>query len=331
MGAADRVQLDEHFVADVYQGEQSFIDQAIVLQVGCTPFQVPRKVKISTGHAGGGISQADGSYGGFLTDGKNNIGCRFSVTLSAQMVAALRQYDVLLIDDFRVTYFRDLPMAELPLRVELYINSFDLLMSHGAVGNRYVGEPDPTWIDAQKYKIQVPPPSAAPRQMFSWGEVDDAIEPIRVVECDGGLCGESETGFVQSECVVHTAIQRYRHHSSQPGEQEGVAGLPAYNSPDLIHMNRWARDMNTIQINAMTPGHRRFMLYYWFARDLFGCVDRIRLPDCVVAAVRSKYPNERGTPYVGHISRCRITVAKLIGSVQRAGRTITTDYNIKIC
>jgi hypothetical protein len=85
------------------------------------------------------------------------------------------------------------------------------------------------------------------------------------------------------------------------GEPEGNADLPAYNDSVVLQMNRWSRDMTPSQINAMSPGHRRFMLYYWFARELFGCVDRIRLPDCVVAAVRSKYPNQRGVPYIGHI------------------------------
>jgi hypothetical protein len=46
-----------------------------------------------------------------------------------------------------------------------------------------------------------------------------------------------------------------------------------------------------------------FILYYWFAVDYFGAQDRIELPACVLAAVRSKYPERAGRAYKGPIRR----------------------------
>ena len=44
------------------------------------------------------------------------------------------------------------------------------------------------------------------------------------------------------------------------------------------------------------------MLYYWFALDSFGSRNRIRLPQCVVSAVRAKYPQSvTSDDYKGHV------------------------------
>jgi hypothetical protein len=76
--------------------------------------------------------------------------------------------------------------------------------------------------------------------------------------------------------------------------------LVAYDNDVILKLaSRWVREQDPTEL---PPKHRRFLLYYWFAIDRFGATDRVRLPDCVVAAVRSKYPNEKGEAYLGYIS-----------------------------
>jgi hypothetical protein len=41
--------------------------------------------------------------------------------------------------------------------------------------------------------------------------------------------------------------------------------------------------------------------FEYYAVDVYNSFKRMRLPDCVLAAVRAKYPNDVGEPYTGHI------------------------------
>jgi hypothetical protein len=48
---------------------------------------------------------------------------------------------------------------------------------------------------------------------------------------------------------------------------------------------------------------RRFVLYYFYAKCIFhisGRGNRIRLPACLVAEIRRRFPNPIGVPYVGY-------------------------------
>jgi hypothetical protein len=54
------------------------------------------------------------------------------------------------------------------------------------------------------------------------------------------------------------------------------------------------KDVNkyeTLEIEAMTQGQKRFCHYYWYATNCLRAAERIILPKCVVAAVRSAYPS----------------------------------------
>jgi hypothetical protein len=51
--------------------------------------------------------------------------------------------------------------------------------------------------------------------------------------------------------------------------------------------------LNTDPQEITEPNYKRHVLYTFFAVDVFGARDRIRLPDCVVTAIRFKYPNLR--------------------------------------
>jgi hypothetical protein len=81
-----------------------------------------------------------------------------------------------------------------------------------------------------------------------------------------------------------------------------VAGkLPAYDDDAVVSINPWAKCKSPAEIQSLRPALKRFLLYYWFAIDVFGAVERTKLPDCIIAAVRSKYPNPPGVAYIGHI------------------------------
>ena len=74
---------------------------------------------------------------------------------------------------------------------------------------------------------------------------------------------------------------------------EQKAELPSFDHPAIIQ--------NSTQLARTDQAHRRFALYYWVAIEIFGAVSRIKLPECVLSAVRAKYPNPIGEPYKGHI------------------------------
>ena len=58
----------------------------------------------------------------------------------------------------------------------------------------------------------------------------------------------------------------------------------------------------TDDLNDMTNSHKRNMVYWWYATNVFSIVgkDNIgRLPVCLEYAIRSEYPNPDGLPYKG--------------------------------
>ena len=48
------------------------------------------------------------------------------------------------------------------------------------------------------------------------------------------------------------------------------------------------------------PLFKRFVLYYYYAREVFQWYERCELPKCVVTAIRAKYPNPEGVRYTGY-------------------------------
>ena len=65
----------------------------------------------------------------------------------------------------------------------------------------------------------------------------------------------------------------------------------------------FAPSVHLYQLNQVVENnHKRFIFYYYFALNFFAARDRIKLPACVIAAVRHKYPQANDeTDYVGHI------------------------------
>ena len=77
--------------------------------------------------------------------------------------------------------------------------------------------------------------------------------------------------------------------------------LSAVSNEVLIRMNRWVLDKPPEEIKALENRHKRFILYYYIALNFFAARDRIKLPDCVIAAVRHRYPQHIDEDdYVGH-------------------------------
>ena len=78
--------------------------------------------------------------------------------------------------------------------------------------------------------------------------------------------------------------------------------LPDYTVQSVIGLSqKWIEDDQDI---ADMPNRlRRFVLYYFMALDTFGALDRIKLPACVVSAIRAKYPQDLGdNGYKGHLN-----------------------------
>ena len=154
-------------------------------------------------------------------------------------------------------------------------------------------------------------PAAPPRVMRTWGgHLSDHYRPVPEVRCDGAACG-SQTRFYTTECVVLTMARRFWEHKEaarhitpadrQPFDPEADVTLPSYDHPVLVRINRWAVNKDAADLSRLTQSHRRFMFYYYFAVDIFGAVERIRLPECVLAAVRHQYPQlVTEIDYVGH-------------------------------
>ena len=61
--------------------------------------------------------------------------------------------------------------------------------------------------------------------------------------------------------------------------------------------NKYVNKYVTLEIDAMSAGQKRFCHYYWYATNCLRAAERIILPKCVVAAVRSAYPNPSGVGY----------------------------------
>ena len=56
----------------------------------------------------------------------------------------------------------------------------------------------------------------------------------------------------------------------------------------------------TEEVTDMTTAHKRNMLYWLYATDVYGWrgwQNRLELPSCLVFAIRKAYPNPKGIPY----------------------------------
>ena len=59
----------------------------------------------------------------------------------------------------------------------------------------------------------------------------------------------------------------------------------------------------TNELDDMQPNHKRNMLYWWYATNIFsisGKGNRGKLPECLEYAIREAYPNPEGVQYKGH-------------------------------
>jgi len=236
------------------------------------------------------------------------------------MKAELTQFAIVAVDTFDILFFHEFPFghgeesfANNPLSIVLSVQSVFVLEAGQDVG-RYVGGV-PKVYDFKKKQprhglglfsnmtTRVPHISG----VVAPGTV---CEPISQVSCVGDICGEAVTGFYQDCCVVRRSMENYALaqraalRMTDPGTQAPIEDdtaielkLPRFDDPVLLRLaTRWLQEKP-----PTAPGHRRFILYYWFAITVFGATERIRLPACVVAAVRAAYPNPPGVPYVGHI------------------------------
>ena len=221
--------------------------------------------------------------------------------------------------------FLSLPFSvslSLFFRYELYVEAYSVIHTHDEVKG-YLPSRSPEFecrpavliCRPEKHELKVPDiPTDRPK--CSWGgNLHSTYRSVPMIECDGSKCGAKVTGYYMFECVVLTTIRRFwlaDKKVQHPGfSNEDVkawrsdfdvkqASLPEYTHPALIRINRWVREKEPEELDEFPQGWKRFILYYFFAIDVFGARHRIRLPDCVVTAIRSKYPNPAGVPYVGH-------------------------------
>jgi hypothetical protein len=151
---------------------------------------------------------------------------------------------------------------------------------------------DPTsrdfpWADSE---VQVPDDHeelcAPHRTTRRWGEVDEKFRQPGVVECNGLGCS-ADTGEILTDCVVHHyPVPDFRGLLAECDAVDdlykGPSGEPERGQPDL-----------------MPPNLRRWVLYYYYATQIFGYRARTRLPLCVEAAVRATWPNPLWKAYTG--------------------------------
>ena len=179
-----------------------------------------------------------------------------------------------------------------------------------------LGDPRAGWLGnaPTPFKVTAKKPIPAPAIVADgkehvWRGVsdDNKYQPVPEVRCDGTSCGERGTGFFFSGCVVMEAIRRFWNTHPRlffEGERERTVehkALPDFDDNALVGTNRHIPADFRNDLSVLNAEKRRFILYYWFATNIFGARTRIRLPVCVVSAVRSKYPNLKGIEYVGHI------------------------------
>ena len=105
------------------------------------------------------------------------------------------------------------------------------------------------------------------------------FEPVQVVCCTGDKCSGIE-GHVFEKCMLHT-------HAIPEVE-------------DVIN-ECWFVEPKYIDAPSDMPARlKRNIIYWWFATNVFcawGKHNRICLPECLKAAIRSKYPNKAGSAY----------------------------------
>ena len=125
--------------------------------------------------------------------------------------------------------------------------------------------------------------------------------------CTSNYCGVNHTAFEREECILNTVAERFwnlRHFNPVTSQVTmawpGTLELPPHDHPVLVSICKWARDQLPEELSEIGNNHKRFILYYFFAVEVFGARTRICLPHCVVTAIRYKYPNPVGIPYVGH-------------------------------
>ena len=245
-----------------------------------------------------------------LSDGKYCLPCRFSTMLHERR-AELTAHTVIGVDKLEVLFFHEDPVQpgqraeDNVLSTIIHVKAFSVLFV-GSDVKALLGTP--VVYDHKKKSMYeglsaglTPMESRVP---FVCGVVAEgtSCEQVDVVQCVGDLCGETHTGFYQDKCVVLAQMESYRDDGKlwhTEGEPEGELQLPPCESPFIMKMTkRWLQNRHPSELEHNR--HRRFLLYYYFACEVFGATDRIRLPACVVSAVRAMYPNPPGEAYVGH-------------------------------
>ena len=123
-----------------------------------------------------------------------------------------------------------------------------------------------------------------PRQSHQ-ATIDSKVNRVDAVSCTADCCSGVE-GQVFSRCILHT-------HD-----------IP--NVCDVFNECWFVEQKYLNGQTTMPPRLQRNVVYWRFATNMFGAVGlhkRIVLRICLVAAIRSKYPNPTGVPYSdGHSS-----------------------------
>jgi hypothetical protein len=78
---------------------------------------------------------------------------------------------------------------------------------------------------------------------------------------------------------------------------------------DVFHQaSRKSRDFTAQQrrvgFEGLHPAKKRWCFYWWYSLNVCGWKGRDRLPACIIAHVRSAYPNPKNVPYLGYKKSC---------------------------
>lgn len=102
---------------------------------------------------------------------------------------------------------------------------------------------------------------------------------------------KDDTGVVRNECACAKLLD-----GTECVLETWPADSLAINQ--LAHDNPWAER----EAHAMSLSQKRFLLYYWYATIVFHVIgprNRVKLPDCILQAVRNRFPEADGN-YKGH-------------------------------
>lgn len=135
------------------------------------------------------------------------------------------------------------------------------------------------------YKVDKDLSRQAPRQQRT-AQNDTTTNDVVATDdaasrCDGRLCSKYGISFMCCVTVAHPVTSI----SLETIREEN----PFVSDDDLEKA-----------IDELQPGAKRFLLYYWYATNIYkigGHHNRKELPKCLLLAIRKKYPNPLGQPY----------------------------------